>query len=669
MLITDITLNNFRQFKGKKTISFSTDQNKNVTVIIGENGSGKTTLAQAFTWCLYGKTDFKNDSVINLSCSNDMKPGSTITATVKINLVHNNTNYTIKRSQDYQKDNSGKIKHSPAILSIAYKDTNGNQQFVKETQIKSKIKEILPKELSKYFFFDGERIEKMSDQIQSGNSPEFAEAVKSLLGLNTYVAAIRHLGGEKRAGSRNSVIGNYNSSYDSSNNTKISEYTKTIENIQNQIDNLLSRKDDINKEIPLLEKEKDEYTVKIAANKDGEKFQRQCNIKREKINHNNEEIDSSSKKILTAFKKNYKFFFFKKLIGDALDILSRTDEIDKGIPDITDKTIDFLLKREFCICGHKITEGSAEQKALKELLQYIPPASLGTVINMFVKECKFRAENGEDISQVTFDILSEVENKRQENEDLSKEIEDLEERIKSFESIGHYQIQLDKHKEELQKKQRELSAIDMKLGELTTSKERQETERNKLTLQDDANRKITVYKAYAQKIYDILTAEYSKREKEVREKLEQSINDIFLTIYNGGLSLKIDEKYNIKTIINDESSYSGIMDDTSTAQSISIIFAFIAGVIKVARESQSDKSGYDLSAEAYPLVMDAPLSAFDKKRIKSVCETLPNIAEQVIIFIKDTDGEIAEKYLSDKIGASYEFDKKTETETDITRRN
>ena len=43
--------------------------------------------------------------------------------------------------------------------------------------------------------------------------------------------------------------------------------------------------------------------------------------------------------------------------------------------------------------------------------------------------------------------------------------------------------------------------------------------------------------------------------------------------------------------------------------------------------------------------------------------TLPNIAEQVIIFIKDTDGEIAEEYLSDKIGAKYEFDKKSETET------
>lgn len=82
----------------------------------------------------------------------------------------------------------------------------------------------------------------------------------------------------------------------------------------------------------------------------------------------------------------------------------------------------------------------------------------------------------------------------------------------------------------------------------------------------------------------------------------------------------------------------------------------------MARETQKEENSY-LVTEAYPLVMDAPLSAFDKERIQTVCETIPNIAEQVIIFIKDTDGEIAEKYLSSKIGKSFSFSKKNEFET------
>lgn len=110
--------------------------------------------------------------------------------------------------------------------------------------------------------------------------------------------------------------------------------------------------------------------------------------------------------------------------------------------------------------------------------------------------------------------------------------------------------------------------------------------------------------------------------------------------------------------------------ETSTAQSISVILAFIAGIIKIARESsiEQDTETRMLESEPYPLVMDAPLSAFDRRRIKTVCDVLPNIAEQVIIFIKDTDGELAEKNMGTKVGRRYKFDKKSEFETHLLSR-
>ena len=107
--------------------------------------------------------------------------------------------------------------------------------------------------------------------------------------------------------------------------------------------------------------------------------------------------------------------------------------------------------------------------------------------------------------------------------------------------------------------------------------------------------------------------------------------------------------------------------ETSTAQSISVIFAFIAGIIKLARENRNATSENEqlLSSEPYPLVMDAPLSAFDKRRIKTVCTALPEVAEQVIIFIKDTDGDLAEEHMGDKIGSRHRFDKLNEFETKL----
>ena len=660
MLLTEITLFNFRQFKGKQTIAFSNDVDKNVTVIIGENGSGKTTLAQAFTWCLYGETDFKNKSVINLSTVQEMSLSESTSVYVELNIKHKDITYTVTREQVYRKDRTDSIKSSPTKLTITYKD-KGEIETVRESQLDAKIKEILPKELSRYFFFDGERIEKMSDEIQSGKSQEFAEAVKRLLGLNTYTEAIKHLGGKERAGRNNSVLGSFNAQYDSSSDDRIRRYSEEFDRHQQALDKLTERKTELEDTvIPQIETECERLNNIIAKNQDGERLSADRNRLNDMINRNNATIDASTDKILVSFKKNYKYFFYKKMAADAIEVLSDADKIDKGIPDIHARTIKYLIKAGTCICGNKICDGSTEHQALIALLDYIPPQSLGTLISSFAKDCKIRTENGDNIFDTVSAILSEVNEKLTENDDLHSNIQALEEKIASFESIGAYQQKLNSYKNDLKKKQSELADINMKIGAATEQCKRIDSERQSLALQSDTNKKLAVYIAYAKRIYELLASDYSNREKEVRNSLQTAINDIFYTIYKGGLSLSIDEKYNIQTIINDDSSYNGVMDDTSTAQSISIIFAFIAGVIKVAREAKDDN---DLATEAYPLVMDAPLSAFDKRRIKTICDTLPNIAEQVIIFIKDTDGEIAEEYLSYKIGAKYEFDKKSETET------
>lgn len=55
MLIDQIALNNFRVYSGATTLKFSTDYQKNITVIAGNNGFGKTSFLTALVWGLYGK--------------------------------------------------------------------------------------------------------------------------------------------------------------------------------------------------------------------------------------------------------------------------------------------------------------------------------------------------------------------------------------------------------------------------------------------------------------------------------------------------------------------------------------------------------------------------------------------------------------------------------------
>ena len=158
MLLKSIKLENFRQFRNESIDFAQGEGGKNVTIIIGENGTGKTTFAQAFFWCLYGETEFSDKIILNKMVATDMTPGSGEKVRVTLALRHGDVDYTLIREQVYRKDYSNNVKGDNTVFDIAVKDASGNTSYVKKSQCEAEVKSILPKELSRYFFFDGERI-------------------------------------------------------------------------------------------------------------------------------------------------------------------------------------------------------------------------------------------------------------------------------------------------------------------------------------------------------------------------------------------------------------------------------------------------------------------------------------------------------------------------------
>jgi len=51
MILEEIRLTDFRCFYGENVITFSSDPDRNATLIYAENGVGKTTLLNALLWC------------------------------------------------------------------------------------------------------------------------------------------------------------------------------------------------------------------------------------------------------------------------------------------------------------------------------------------------------------------------------------------------------------------------------------------------------------------------------------------------------------------------------------------------------------------------------------------------------------------------------------------
>ena len=661
MLLESIQLENFRQFYEKQEpILFSTDADKNVTVIMGNNGAGKTTLSQAFFWCLYGSTDFKNKDVYSLKKAGKVEPNKTFEVSVKLELIHENINYTIKRTHIFKKA-STKIISLKSKLDIYYKDKSGKTQTPDEYGKSSIIKSILPKDLAKYFFFDGEKIEKMSQGLKKGKSQEFAEAITRLSGLKSLMYGKAHLK-EKNT----NVIGEYNKKITDLGNEKLAKLDMDIRSKEKEIENN-------KKTIPILKEENERIDERIKfqeheleLNKASKGLAEAKKKKEYVIKKKEAEKKDGITAMLNTFNKNGLAYLRDNLANEAVKILKNTEKVDKGVPSVDKKTIDFLLKRKKCICGEQIEIGDKKYEELKKLLEFIPPKSMGTLISEFEIEIKHNKSDQEHFYKNIERYIKEIRNKDLDINKNTDEINNIVESLKGLKDAGKIQMEIMRLKRKKKDNEEIISSAERKIGELEGDRKKFEKSKNEIAAKDEKNKKIIKHKAYAEYIYKMFSQEYDKREVEVRRELQENINSIFKEIYNGGISLEISDRYEIKVLI-DELKQKGNDVDTSTAQSMSIIFAFIAGIIKIVRDNNARENTSSRS-EVYPLVMDAPLSAFDKTRISTICTVLPRIAEQVIIFIKDTDGEIAEKNMKDKIGKKYRFNKVNEISTRVEER-
>lgn len=661
MLLRKLTLKDFRQFKGIQEVLFSEYENQNVTIIFGENGTGKTTFSQSFNWCLYGETVFSDKILICKATAQEMRPNDEHIIFVQLEFTHNGIEYRCKREQIYFKDSIGNIKAKVnSKLTLEYKGNDGQQKYVAENLLESEVNKILPKQLSHYFFFDGERIGVMSKEIAAGKTNEFSDAVRNLLGLSAFENALNHLNGPHNL---NSVLRTYRKALNTQGDESLKKLKDDISSLEEKREKHHERSNNIERELSMVteQMQKLQEEMKRFASSESDIQSRENYMKN--LENENARRQMQISDLLKSFSDGNYNFFVRKLINEAIEKLDKAEIKEPGIPDIHARTIDYLINtRHSCICGTPILEGSEIHKHLIDLLQYIPPKSLGTSIQEFVNIAREKTQsvNFYENLETKYTMLRDCD---EEISTLNDRISNLNERLANSSEVEIRQKQ--KQLEQWNQKEKELieerGQNKQAISDLTDEINGKNQSLSSFANMSENNKKISLFMKYTENIYESLKSEYSSEEAKVRVKFEKNINQIFKEIYNGGLSLKIDEKYNVKIIVND---FNGFNEDveTSTAQSLSVILAFISAVIKLTRENQSSTNTLPVT-EAYPLVMDAPLSAFDKTRIKTICEVLPNVAEQVIIFINDKDGEIAELNMKDKIGKKYRFDKKNEFET------
>ncbi len=390
MLIKSLRLENFRQFKGTNKIEFSCDLEKNVTIILGDNTFGKTTLLQAFNWCFYGVAMFDQnpDNLLNLEVASEMLNGVTQIVEVEITVIHDETEYIITRTQRYNCINDRIRGEVSPQLKVSYKQPDGQTESVKALQVNNVINNILPQDLSTYFFFDTERVNSISTRR------DVAEAVKGLLGLTILDSAIKHLGTRS---TRTSVIGKYYASMDMDGDTKAQDALRRIQAAEGKRTAISEQLDECKSQINHFEGRKEQLDTILRDNQTTATLQKKKDDLDRLITEEKKALDSTMASFFKEFSQGSIAFFAQPLLATTRAFLEEVKVDDKGVRDLTKPTIEELITRGRCICGEEVIEGNKAYQNLKAELAYVPPESIGNTVRHYRERLRSFSRSAERI--------------------------------------------------------------------------------------------------------------------------------------------------------------------------------------------------------------------------------------------------------------------------------
>lgn len=646
MTIHKLILCNFRQFIGEQTVYFSTDKERNVTVFVGDNTSGKTTFINAFQWILYDNTAFFDKILLNKDVANGMSVGERQSVCGTLVIEHDGTTYEITRKADYicsyakSEEQDAVVKYDKGSKTISYLQSDGQTKTKIESQFEENIERILPKDLSEYFFFGGEKI----GSIASKSS--IKKSVTGLMGLNVLDNAMKHL---------KLVRKTFDGKLDYSGDTKALDYQSRITAAEAEIKACEDRINEINDDISFYTDERDKYTSQLKAYEETAKLQKDRETLIRTIDSLKRDLAQSKTNLVKVFSNGGFAFFSRNLLNEALSVLKNTSDDTECVPGMEGDAIDYLLKRGKCICGTTISPGSLAEQLLLQEKKKLPPESIGTVVKRYKDDAREFLNTSEQYYQQVEQAYQAYRKARRDLEFREEELKAISDKLlgaKDSSAIEQKRAnavrKIRELEEERRKKTQAVGAAEQIIKNSQDSMKRH-------MAQNLNNAKYQELLNYTDAIYDWIEETYKKREASVKTQLEDKVNANFSRMYHGTRNIMIDDNYRVK--------YYDVTTEESEGLKAVKSFAFVCGLVDLAKQvissgdSDDEEATKEFKPMYFPLVMDAPFSNMDTSHIRNVSDILPQSANQVIIAVMKKDWEPAADIMSRYVGMTYSIQK------------
>jgi DNA sulfur modification protein DndD len=655
MILEKLVLENFRQFRGRQEILFSTIKDRNVTLVHAENGFGKTALLNALLWGFYGHEGLtedlpKKDNIIHEGTAARSRHPASTSAKVTIWFSHDHERYRLERELTLEQQ---KLDAEKTDLTLEL-SMDGMVQPVQFAQ--KKIFTLMPAGISEFLFFNGEGIEHLA---REENAAKVTEAIRQMLGLKLLETAIEDLRCQSVLGKLRAELKERASL---EKQAKIDEQTLVDEDIAE----LNKRKETNQNNIVATDKHLGRVNAELELNREAHHLQTRRGDFEKQQTALTERLGLATKRLGQIVAEDSYALFADDLVKRGREIVNKLRSEGKIPARVLNTFLKELLDSQTCICKRHLADGSPERKAVEDLMTYAGDQQFNNAVGA-LDNALGRIEEGAEHTRKTVQetnaerlkILDDLKVVREELADIHQKIGG-----KADEEVH----KLEETREAHLLKQRELVAerarIELKLEEKTKRRDELTKEIQDITDSEadaqKAQRRLTAVEDSARLLERVLAIETA----ELRPVLNKEIDEHFRKIIGIGYWAELSEDFRLS--IKKRLEFDSLEEAGGNPREIDVALSqgqrqvtslvFIASLVALARRrSEIPTIVKGLTGSDYPMVMDSPFGQLSQFR-PGVARWIPKLAPQVIIFVSSTqfEGDVAKELKeSNRIGKRY----------------
>lgn len=629
MKLQSIKLTNFRQFKGTQAFDLTSDKVKPVTLLFGANGAGKTTLLNAFTWGLYGNMSEdveQQDRMVTDSVWRALPVGESIEVAVEVRFDHEGQDYRLLRSATLRKESDDQGPLS-AQLQLWTTKPDGSSEVSHAPQ--ETILSILPVGVSRFFFFNGERIENL---VKKGAYAEVQKDIKVLLDLEQVERAIAHLPRVNR---------------------RLTDDLKkhggaTASAIQDAIDTLTDQqakaKDDlkvVEANLAELDEERSRTEDLLRQHAEAAPIQAERDAVSKELEEARAARDAAlnERKVLVATRG---FQAFTDTLGEATKTMAETLYQKGALPaPLKREFVDKLLDEGACICGTPLAEHTESWEHVKEWRQRAGLQAVETAWQRVSGQIAPLADAREGLREALATLMNRIGIERERVARLEARKSELDGKLKDNRMEGVQNLEtkrLDLEGRIAVKNQRK-GSIETELLNVAKEIEQKTKERSRAQVTDELANKARSRSDLVTSVKRALEEILAIREEDMRLRLDAELKAVFKSITHQAHVPTLSEGFELTLHKNVNGVELPVPKSTGENQILSL--SFVAAVSKLAREIRQERRAEGAGAEdagTFPIVMDAAFGSLDQDYQEAVSRALAKMAPQLVVLVSKSQG-------------------------------